>query len=263
MGQKLTRAPVYFALAQVRFNTVLTLEQYLPPIQESFRRMGYPDFDRAIILNMNFVPTASPALPSLEQTARFQFLNENRTSGFLLEQGALTFQTTDYDTFEPFLKTMMSGLEIVHAAASLNYSQRLGVRYLDAVMPSKGEKLDQYLTPSVLGLSEKLSERHLEISVSETRTKRGATSLMSRTIIYNQEQEGVAVPPELHPIILNVADRFKRVKGQYGVIDTDSWLEERHKFDLATLDKNLRMLKENIALSFDLTVTPFAVSAWK
>jgi len=263
MGQKLTHAPVYFVLAAIRSNTVLSLDQYLPAIQESFRKAGYPDFERSVSLNMTFAPGPGQ-MPSLEQSPRFQFLNADRTSGFVLEQTGLSFQTTLYDTFEPFLKTTLQGLEIVHTAAALTYSERIGLRYLDAVIPKEGERLDQYLNPSVMALTLKLTDkRQLVHSVSETRSKHENTQMLSRAFIYEQETEGVAFPPELQGISLSVAERFRKIKGLYAIIDTDSWLEERQSFDLTNLDKQLRTLKANIGFSFDLMVSPHALACWK
>ncbi len=263
MGQKLTYAPVYFVLGQVRFNTLLTVDQHVPAIQDSLRKAGYPDFQRGVTLNMNFAPGPGQ-MPSLEQLPRFQFLNAERTAGFILEQAGMSFQTTDYDTFEPFLAALLLGLDIVHATTPLSYSERIGIRYLDAVSPNAGDKLEQYLSPTVTGLMTALTgKRELVQSVSETRSKEGNTGLLSRAIIYEQENEGVAFPPELQPIILNVTDRFKKIKGLYAIIDTDSWLEERQPFDISNLEKQLRVLKDNIGFSFDLMVTDYARDCWK
>jgi uncharacterized protein (TIGR04255 family) len=214
-------------------------------------------------LNMKFAP-APGQMPNLEQSPRFQFLNADRTFGFVLEQAGLSFQTTHYETFEPFLKTMLQGLEIVHSAAALTYSERAGLRYLDAVSPTGSEKIEQYLNPSVMALTLKLTDkRQLVHSMSETRSKHENTMLLSRAFIYEQEGEGVAFPPELQGISLNVAERFRKIKGLYAIIDTDSWLEERQPFDIANLEKQLRALKGNIGFSFDLMVSRYALDSWK
>jgi len=62
--------------------------------------------------------------------------------------------------------------------------------------------------------------------------------LISRAIVYEQEIPGVAFPPELQPIILNVSDRFSSIKGLYAIIDTDSWAEDRQSFEIANLESN-------------------------
>ena len=39
MSKKMSRAPVYLALAQVRFNRLLALDNYAPTIQEALRKL--------------------------------------------------------------------------------------------------------------------------------------------------------------------------------------------------------------------------------
>ena len=78
------------------------------------------------------------------------------------------YQTTNYDTFYPFVVKLLEGLRLLHSAAGLNYSDRVGIRYLDAIVPRAGETISDYLRPYVLGLSDRLPDRTLVHSISET-----------------------------------------------------------------------------------------------
>ena len=169
----MTNAPVYYALAQVQFNAVLALDQYLSQIQDNLRKAGYPDFEKSFMamINLNTGVGQGQAVPAMQPQARYQFLNGDRTAGFILDQSGIVFQTADYDTFEPFLAECVKGLQIVHSAADLDYSERAGIRFLDAVCPKGDEKISQYLAPSLLGLIDQLAPRELVHSVSETRTQ--------------------------------------------------------------------------------------------
>ena len=42
---KLSKAPVFFTLAQMRFNPVLGMEPLLPALQDAFRKQGFPDYE--------------------------------------------------------------------------------------------------------------------------------------------------------------------------------------------------------------------------
>src|SRR5208337_1972964 len=70
------------------------------------------------------------------QSIRYIFGNMERTSGFLLDESALTFQTTAYDTFEVFLSQFLAGLRTVNEVAGLNFTERVGVRYLTPSLPA-------------------------------------------------------------------------------------------------------------------------------
>lgn len=265
MDGKMSNAPVYYALAQVRFNALAALDQYLPAIQDSLRKVGFPDFERSFLSTMAVLNAPASALtmpPSLQPQARYSFLNESRTSGFVLDQAMMFYQTTDYDTFEPFLSDFLKGLTIVHEAAQLSYTERVGVRFLDAVCPREGESLALYLVPSVLGLSGELRPRELTFSISETRTKLAETTLMSRVTIFDQEPKGAAFPFELQPINVRLTERFQSVTGLYAVIDTDSWLEQREKFSIDRLEARLRLLQKDLRRSFDIMTTPHAIEVW-
>ena len=101
MSTKMTNAPVYFTLAQVRHNPVLSLDSYIPGIQESLRKAGYPDFQRgmSVVFNLgNLAPAvggdAKQEQPQQLRIERFMFSNMERTRGFILDQNSLSFQST-------------------------------------------------------------------------------------------------------------------------------------------------------------------------
>ena len=49
MGTKMRSAPVYFTIAQARFNPILTLDAYAPQIQERLRKEGFPDAKKGFV----------------------------------------------------------------------------------------------------------------------------------------------------------------------------------------------------------------------
>ena len=57
MGKLLKNPPVFFTVAQIRFNTILNLKEYLPKIQDEFRKNGYPEFHNYQIFGFGFNKT--------------------------------------------------------------------------------------------------------------------------------------------------------------------------------------------------------------
>jgi uncharacterized protein (TIGR04255 family) len=259
MGKKMKNAPVYYALAQARFNTLASLETYVPAIQENLRKIGYPDFKT---IQMAHLELSGVPVPKTTVATRYLFLNAPQTSGFILDQSWMTYQTTDYDTFGPFLSAFSAGLQTVHKEAVLNYSERVGIRFLDAVMPRSGEAISDYLQPFVLGLSNGFPDRQLVHTISETRTALGKTTLVGRAIVLTQKEGSVAFPEDLQPIHLKQAPKFSQVAGQYAVIDTDSWIEDRQDFEVSNLEKTLYSLHTDVGRSFEMMVTPHARKVW-
>jgi uncharacterized protein (TIGR04255 family) len=258
MGRKMSNAPVYFVLAQVRFNQLAALDNYVPAIQDSLRKAGYPDFQSFQMAHL----LIGGAVPKPAMTTRYLFLNSKKTNGLVLDQSWLMFQTTNYDTVDPFVAAFLDGLSLLHGAAGLNYSDRVGIRYLDAIVPRAGEAISDYLQPYVLGLSDLLPDRTLAHSISETKTTLGKTTLLGRAIIHNQKEGNAAFPEDLMPVHLTLADKFSDIRGLYAILDTDSWTEERKDFDLGSLENTLKSLHTSMRRSFDLMVTPHALHVW-
>lgn len=263
MGKKMKNAPVYFTVAQVRFNPVLNMESYLPTIQERMRTTHFPDFKRETIQRL-VIPFGAPAdanqpaMPSLVPQARCIFGNIKATTEFVLENNAIALQTTAYDTSETFFKILLDGLTIIHDALHLDFTERIGLRYFDAVLPKTNESLEQYLTPGVLGLSSKIGEK-LVHSYSETVTMNTSGKLVSRVII----QDGkVGLPPEIAPLAPSINAKFAERKGQHAILDTDAFYEQREAFDLEKIGSKLVALHAEIRKSFVATTTDFAREVW-
>lgn len=129
MGHRMTQAPVYFTLVQARFNPITALDSYVQRIQDRLRLKGFPDFQQGVLPIINF-NMGNPNEPRPSQVpvsllARYSFSNMNKTAGFVLDQGSLLFQTTDYDVFKSFSNQFLNGLKIVDEAVKLSYTDRI------------------------------------------------------------------------------------------------------------------------------------------
>jgi uncharacterized protein (TIGR04255 family) len=264
MGKKLKAAPVFFTIIQARFNPILSLDAYVPQIQEHLRKEGFPDAQRGFVATINLTPNAaspaegSPAQIPIAQTPRIMFGNRQRTACFVLDQGSISFQTTEYDVFETFLADLMKGLEAVHHAVTLDFTDRLGLRYLDAVFPKTGETVKDYLSGSILGLTDKIDDTIVH-SFSETLVKREDTQVRSRVIIQDGE---LAFPPDLAGLNLTVPERFRGLNGRHAIIDTDGWSEAREALNLDRIKERFDSIHDGIITTFKASVTPNALKVW-
>jgi uncharacterized protein (TIGR04255 family) len=262
MGKKMSNAPVYFTVAQVQFNPILRLESYLSAIQDRMRIAHFPDFKRQIIQQAIVPLSAGEGVqafnPAFLPQVRCIFGDIAGESMFLLENNALALQTTAYDTFETFSRSLLDGLSIIHEALKLDFTERVGLRYLDAVLPRTGESLADYLAPEVLGLSQKLTGQ-ISHSFSESLTITPAGQLVSRVII----QDGhVGLPLEMVNLAPKVNQKFVQPNGRHAIIDTDAFYQKRDAFSVDRLASQLLALHDEIRMSFEATVTPHALAVW-
>jgi uncharacterized protein (TIGR04255 family) len=266
MGKKMKNAPVYFTLGQVQHNPLLDLGSFLPSIQESMRKSGYPDFKRGIQVAFNLPSTAhhdanQAPQPTLQKIERFMFSNRDNNSGFIMLPNALSFQTSAYDTFDTFSTELSRGLEILGTAiGGISFVERLGLRYLDAVVPAEGETLKQYVAPELLGLPSRVQDAVFAYAFSESvLIAEGVGQVVSRTII----QSGpLGLPPDLLPESLPIAERFRGVNGEHAVIDTDGSHTDRRSFDIAEISQRMGALHDLIIKTFQATVTDYARTTW-
>lgn len=259
MGIPLKNPPVYLTLAQVRFNPILKLADFLPSIQESFRLTGYPDFDRQHLISIQLTTQeGQPPTPTPVQQERFQLGNVEKTHTFILDGQSLTLQSTNYGQFETFSACFLEGLNIVNDAVKFAFTERVGLRYLDRVMPQSGETIAQYLVDQVHGLTSRLEGRPLH-SYTEAMNEIGNIKLLSRVAI----QDGpLAFPPDLQPGNMRIMERFASYVGISAILDNDGFFEGRETFSTKTVADHLDTIHKVIGAAFKATATPYAFAAW-
>lgn len=264
MGKQMKNAPVYFTVAQIQFNPVLKMEDYLPAIQDRMRTIHFPDFRREnfqqITLSLSTTPEGGQApVPSIVPQPRCIFGNTEQTAGFVLDNNSLALQTTNYQTHKDFFGTLLDGLRVIDDALKLDFTSRIGLRYFDAVLPQTGRSLNDYLVPEVLGLSTKLTNKVIH-SFSETFTAGPNGHLASRVIIRTGQ---VGLPPEVSALAPPISSKFLMHQGLHALIDIDAFSEERNKFKIEYVEAKLLAFHEDIEKAFKAIVTPFALNAWE
>jgi len=263
MGKKLTNAPVYYTVAQVQFNPVLDLDGYIPAIQSKMREAHFPDYKKEafqrLVLPFGGAGQEQIAAPTVTSQSRYAFGDTEVRSLFLLETNALSFQTTAYDTFETFSKVLLDGLGVLHAALRLDFVERIGLRYLDAVQPLKnGETLREFLVPEVLGHALR-GEGQLQQSVSETVVSTAAGQLVSRVLIRHGH---IGLPMDLGGLAPAIEPRFTQRESLHAIVDTDASSGRRETFELSKVRERLAALHDDIGKSFNATVTDHARASW-
>jgi uncharacterized protein (TIGR04255 family) len=255
----MTLAPVFYTLAQVQFNPITQMSDYVSRLQEHLRRNGFPDFraDSQIEFAIRRLDESQPDVQQ-QKHLRWSFTNADCTEGYQLSANALVFHTTIYDTFQDFLQKTVSGLELVHDIVELAYTERIGLRYLDAVVPMGDDQLQQYLTPSLLGLSNSLDGR-LGHSFTETVAFIANGTLVTRAVITDN---ALSLSPDLFPLQLELAPRFREVNGRHAVLDTDYFVAQRTKFDITEIKNQMLAAHDVVTNAFDSSVTEYSKEKW-
>lgn len=263
MGNQVRNAPVFFTFAQIRHNTVAMITEpiFAKHIQEKMRNIGYSDFQSQPMVIFE-LPEVNEGLaqPKIRNIERHVFSNLKKTKSFIVEPNSLSFQTTDYVNSEVFVKDFGAGLEIVNEVVGLDFYDRLGIRYLDAVCPPNGEEgLGVFLRQGVLGLVKNLGEAPVFYSATETRLLHNGFNVLTRAIIKGGK---INFPNDLQPIGVEIKDKFKHIDQVHAIVDTDAFQETREAFNLESILKAVDLLHESASIVFKATVTDEAWEFW-
>jgi uncharacterized protein (TIGR04255 family) len=261
----MSNAPVYYALAQAQFNPVAAMAKYVDQIQDRLRREGYPLFEPQQVTHL-IVPgpgQTQQTAPQIEQSVIWLITRADRTAGFILAPSAISFHTTHYDTHNEFIPELLRGLAVVHGVATLDHVSRLGLRYLDAVLPRADESVEQYLVGGLHGIVFNATQRYkLTESVFGTDT---GPLVQTGTLVtrVHRMTAPLGFPPDMQPNGLMINPMFEVTESRaHAVIDTDHYVEGRMPIDMARLAEQVRSLHATIKSVFGATTTDHARETW-
>ncbi len=260
----MSNAPVYYALAQAQFSPVAAMANYAKQIQDRLRH-EYPLYDEQQVTHL-VVPgpgQAQQAEPQIAHTVSWLITRGDRTAGFILAPSAITYHTTHYDTHKEFIPELLRGLAAVHEVATLDHVSRLGLRYLDAVLPWAGERVEKYLVGGLHGI-EFNATQHYMLTESVFGTETGPLvplgTLVARVL---RMTAPLGFPPDMQPngLIINPKFEVKEPRA-HAIIDTDHFVEGHMPIDQDKLNDQLLALHATIKSVFRATTTDYARATW-
>ena len=261
---RLAKAPLVLALFQVRFSTVLKMEEsYLPDIQERLRD-DYPVFSEAEL--QEFV--LAPGAPSVQgrRSKRWLFVAADEKSAVVLTPDFVVLETATYSEFESFAEALAKVLKVVKEAAGIQYAERLGLRYVSRIAPGRGEALSQYLNGGLTGISAAVlsdEDAGLRFTPTISTTKIGALTEQGSTLILRVTEKGpkdVSLPPGLEENDLDIS--IEPVDRHSAVLDIDHFTSERRDFNVSGLVEYAWRLHEYVVLAFRQATTDHARETW-
>jgi len=196
----LSQQPLVLVLAQVRFSPVRQLAEYIPEIQDDFRRYGFPLELAGEVQQLIFGPGGG--LPTrVTSQPRWEYRTKDETWSILVMENSVVLQTTSYQRFEGFAEKLHHAVETVLAKTEhdkFGVIERVGLRYIDLVRPREGEDFRDYLRPGLHGVSDEVfnagtQRLHIE-STGTTEVGDLEGTLVIRVV---QNDDGYSLPPDL------------------------------------------------------------------
>jgi uncharacterized protein (TIGR04255 family) len=250
----LSKSPLVYVVTQVRFSAVMSVEKFVPDIQEKLRHRGFPRFLRSQVPEFAFV--LGESAPKVTFMERFEFQNREETLGIVLTSNNFAVHTNDYRTYEDFEKSIETAIEIINGAMNLSIVERIGLRYVDLVRLKKNETWMHYLQPGLLGLDP------AKVGVKSWTSKfesLGATVIGKLLIRCGQTEQ--ALPADLQSPTLKYSITLKP-REVATLLDCDHFSEETTDFEPKAVLAKIGDLHDHIDRAFRNSVTPHALKTW-
>lgn len=252
---KLANPPLVVVICQVRISPVLKMSQYIPSIQEELRLNGFPRFAMREQRELTIGPEVK-----LQTTPIWRFADKDNTSAIVIGSDFAALETNRYSCFEDFCKSFEMSLDVLSRIVKLGLWNRLGLRYVNAVLPRSRERLDEYLRSALLGLDpDDLGVEHPLVQF-EFRAK---TSFGNLAVRLHQNDAGNILPPDGSGSELDLGGLPKRERGEVvTLLDIDHYSEQGGNFDAAQLIQGMWQLHEHCEGAFRYSVTQSALKNW-
>ena len=261
--KKLLHQPVQLVLCQVRWSPIPTISKSIPAIQEVFRRNGFP-IERSGEISQIFL---SPKGTEIKSQPRWEYRSKDERWVIQVTTDGVVLQTTDYDRFHGYAEKLRLAVDTVVKATEHNefgVLERIGLRYIDHIRPSKGESFREYVRPGLHGIPDEgvfipgSGRLHSEMV--------GATAVGSETgtliIRLTQNREGVELPPDLMGTA-PVRTPSVLPGEMLTIVDTDHFLEGKFPCDADWVVSQANLLHKQINDAFfNHAITEYAVKAW-
>ena len=254
----LSKQPLVLVLCQVRF-TPVQMAQYMPAIQEEFRRNGYPLVSAGKIQQLLITATG----PQVVEQERWEYRTKDETRSIFVMPDNVTLQTTSYTKFEVFAEQLRFVLDTVLTKTehnTLGLVQRIGLRYVDLIRPEAGQDYRSFLKPGLHGVADQTFEKGTHRLYVQSVGKTAVGSLIIRVA---QSDDGTDLPPDL---VAGAPKHEPRAKKDELVtfVDMDHSVTGKFNADTQLVVEKLFRLHDDLVETFhEQVVTKEAIESWR
>ncbi|MCZ3380392.1 TIGR04255 family protein [Rhizobium sp. AG207R] len=254
-------APVQYVLGVVRFPPVADLDKFAGALKTALDpKYPFGSNSRVTELSIQIGEKGIDVQP--QEVSLWQFLDADRKSGLLVNQGLVGLHTTAYDNHENFLGQLM---HIVDAARSvegnhLRYVEAVALRYVDLIVPGADETLLDYMKAKLpvgleidgLAVNEGVNILGMKSDVGNLRLQ---VFLNPKTVI----------PTDLlSPMFADSGWTWELPKGDFVTVDIDHATIYSPPAEIEKIDirHNLFSLRKPISDIFKKIATDHAMKVW-
>ncbi|MBI1751429.1 MAG: TIGR04255 family protein [Acidobacteria bacterium] len=255
---KLTEDPLALVLCQVRFSRVQKMPDYIPEIQERLRKEGFPE-DASV--QVGRIHWEMGKQPETTQVQHSEFRSKDGWWGIAINDDNLALFTTHYDRFNGFGERLGNILRVINEVVDLSPGSvtRVGLRYIDVVVPKPGETWKLYLHPGLHGPD---ADAFPDSAPSMMQEHSGRTNHGTITVRISQNNQGMVLPQGTLVKPMEFRQTFDPNQ-LLTLIDTDHFVEGKWDFDIASILETVDVLHQGSnTVFFNSLITKHARMAW-
>lgn len=249
--RKLNNQPLKFVLAEFRFSEILKIEEYVPLLQEAWRKQ-YPLTVEKV---ENAVSILGPSNFELKAAKRWAFVSADKTNAIEIDTHRLVFYTSAYPRFEGFSERCKQALHTLKEIADPALILRIGLRYSDLIHVEKEESIEQLVQPQFAFPGELSGIGTPKQRAQDLYYETDAGLLVIR-MIYGDH--GLSYMPDIQalPVAIDVDNQISLRM----VLDFDHiWnAQEATEFSVQTISENLGKLHDKSRDAFWNITTDYA-----
>jgi len=136
-------APLVYVLAELRTERISDVKNYYPKFAGRLRDDGYPI--QRTMHAAKVVATGTQMIFEPAQDPAWEFATPDNRTGVMLRPNGLVLHATAYEDEIDFLARLDKVVRLFAEEIPSVYVNRLGLRYIDFVLPRKGEKPEDYV----------------------------------------------------------------------------------------------------------------------
>jgi len=283
MKKFLKQSPLVTAIFEVRFTTIPKLKDSLESVHQALMPLGYAHSYVSERTGHDIrINGANQEVKAINLGSRCDYLNLERTQKVVLENERLVIQTAKYTTFEDFYEYIVNILEVVTGALpNLEHTgiERIGLRYVDTVLPSEGTKLEEYIIPEFLGprhgwLTSELPPISNVQSTAQTAIGILRTQFEQLYWLHDENKSVRLVPVDLihnnepREILYRISEaKIEKMKAgqRFGIFNSDyiQALSPAKAFELNYVFETLKRMYKDSSAAFWNTLTDYAREEWE
>lgn len=252
--------PLAYVVAEVQFSPYYQLGNHVAEFQAAIRDR-FPRTHEANVLRLEVQANA----PIAQQEKAWRFFSENQRLGIDLSARHIAFHATEYEDFPEFSETLALVLRALDRTIPGLFVNRLGLRYIDYILPKAGESTWDYVVESLRGFLPPRSKKAGEAYwIANYECERGSVNLRVVPVL----PKGQVFPPNFGPIEVTPAETqleaMKRGASgeQVGCIDTDRLIPLERKLNPEELLDLFAGMHTDVFDTFKAAISKKAEESW-